>query len=891
MEKVIRGDLHDKKPTNENQGPTLLAPSVPATNNKKAATSTDNTTTKRQSRIPNEDDDPNTSKKLLGNSDAALLNFQRASCTLDASIKIWSYRVDDVWNSSYRVLENLTRKNNGKDDDNNNNEEDIGDKITQEVLQRARNPSSSSTTTTSSRTGATSTIEKNIHSITTKRIEADYDVDPLFHKLSADNSNNDGGASGMLLNRLSVYKGCDLAFDSTETFDIDNIPGTDYTLINNTLSNEDSKVLHTDLLKSVSKADVISAEFVYSMLTSQVFTPSLELLYNNLYTYANAIGDNKTISLLNQHKNTTNNNNTSSYLLQQLDPTNKDTKKNTSTTDTAPSAWSAVAILTERMESNNNNHESSLTNTVGSSSVSSPVVASSSRTSLSSTSSIPAMIISTAAIPMDDLTAIDDVLANAVPVTTSTTESNPSVNDNGNDDNWVGGFEPSDDYDTAPNEGATTTTNSNPTVLGIAGMAPASSGAVAEYTFVDLSALSNAVATGTNSNQSMNHWKLRTAAIEAANKLESNTTNNATDNTKDNNGTKSKKSTKRKGTFTINFGPENKIPSDAFSKAKVPLAVGANKGAKGNTIVRDAEQMTAAALEKCEKNNSINAYLLPKIRQHIDPITLRNTGLFALTEQILSLTFKPQIRMKARTMNTTMVDNTGVVGNIFFSEDKQTMHTGFNQHLHNDHDDFGGSGGADFDDGGYDDVPMITSSSAASVSTITNTDNTTTTNHDGPIELIPAGRQVEKIRVRYETVAKRVDVAALKSDMLHLLCPETNTTTNTKSNAISALKLRSISHKTVENDFRTKARANEKNFTDTSGAAVDQSTIPTSTTSNTNGNGAQFSDAIRALAPDMSSQVTVPFYFITLLHLANEHGLALNGRNDLSDFEIGKLTP
>lgn len=36
-------------------------------------------------------------------------DFQKASCTLDASVKIYSYRVDDVWSSSYRVLENLNR--------------------------------------------------------------------------------------------------------------------------------------------------------------------------------------------------------------------------------------------------------------------------------------------------------------------------------------------------------------------------------------------------------------------------------------------------------------------------------------------------------------------------------------------------------------------------------------------------------------------------------------------------------------------------------------------------------------------------------------------------------------------------------------------------------------
>lgn len=37
------------------------------------------------------------------------MNFQKASCAIDASVQIYSSRVDDVWTSSYRVLENLNR--------------------------------------------------------------------------------------------------------------------------------------------------------------------------------------------------------------------------------------------------------------------------------------------------------------------------------------------------------------------------------------------------------------------------------------------------------------------------------------------------------------------------------------------------------------------------------------------------------------------------------------------------------------------------------------------------------------------------------------------------------------------------------------------------------------
>ena len=44
------------------------------------------------------------------------MNFTKASCTLDASVKIYSYRVDDVHLSSYRVLANLNRTDKKQDD-------------------------------------------------------------------------------------------------------------------------------------------------------------------------------------------------------------------------------------------------------------------------------------------------------------------------------------------------------------------------------------------------------------------------------------------------------------------------------------------------------------------------------------------------------------------------------------------------------------------------------------------------------------------------------------------------------------------------------------------------------------------------------------------------------
>lgn len=53
-------------------------------------------------------------RKMKSKDDKGRVNFTKASCTLDASVKIYSYRVDDVHLSSYRVLANLNRSDNGK---------------------------------------------------------------------------------------------------------------------------------------------------------------------------------------------------------------------------------------------------------------------------------------------------------------------------------------------------------------------------------------------------------------------------------------------------------------------------------------------------------------------------------------------------------------------------------------------------------------------------------------------------------------------------------------------------------------------------------------------------------------------------------------------------------
>ena len=55
------------------------------------------------------------------------VNFTKASCTLDASVKIYSYRVDDVHLTSYKVLANLNRTDGGATKKSNSFENNLND--------------------------------------------------------------------------------------------------------------------------------------------------------------------------------------------------------------------------------------------------------------------------------------------------------------------------------------------------------------------------------------------------------------------------------------------------------------------------------------------------------------------------------------------------------------------------------------------------------------------------------------------------------------------------------------------------------------------------------------------------------------------------------------------
>lgn len=135
-------------------------------------------------------------------------NFQAASATLDASIKIYSCRVDSVYSEAYKVVGGLSSEDNQENQENiepsvyKSVENDEDDEEVKEKKKRVK------------RNRATNTLATNDSEITVKKFDLEFSVDPLFRKTSA--AFDEGGAKGLLFNHLTIHKCCEIVFDSSE---------------------------------------------------------------------------------------------------------------------------------------------------------------------------------------------------------------------------------------------------------------------------------------------------------------------------------------------------------------------------------------------------------------------------------------------------------------------------------------------------------------------------------------------------------------------------------------------------------------------------------------------------------------------------------------------------
>lgn len=145
-----------------------------------------------QSKSEDDDDDEN--------------NFQKASCSLEAGVKIYSLRVDSLHSEAYKVLGGINRA--GTEENN----ENAADK--NHAHGRTEQQEGLSRKDVERKLSPLATLEASFEALNMKKIDVAFSVDPLYHQTSA--KFDEGGAKGLLLNNLGVYGNCHVLFDSFE---------------------------------------------------------------------------------------------------------------------------------------------------------------------------------------------------------------------------------------------------------------------------------------------------------------------------------------------------------------------------------------------------------------------------------------------------------------------------------------------------------------------------------------------------------------------------------------------------------------------------------------------------------------------------------------------------
>ncbi|CAJ2660276.1 unnamed protein product [Trifolium pratense] len=139
-------------------------------------------------------------------SNDAETNFQMASCTLEAGVKIYSLRVDSVYSEAYKVLARMNR---------------AGYETEQDTTLESANAEGGQEDSKKGiikKLSPLSTLESSFEVLNVKKFDVAFAVDPLYRQTSA--KFDEGGAKGLLMNNLGVYGRCRVLFDSLD------VPGT-----------------------------------------------------------------------------------------------------------------------------------------------------------------------------------------------------------------------------------------------------------------------------------------------------------------------------------------------------------------------------------------------------------------------------------------------------------------------------------------------------------------------------------------------------------------------------------------------------------------------------------------------------------------------------------------
>ena len=142
---------------------------------------------------------------LVKNEESA---WQKASASLDATAKIYGFRVDSVHTETFKFLGGLNRNKkelNPKEENNEDNQEELEQTKKKEKLKRGIN-----------------TLETNINKLNLSKYDIDSEVDPLFSVMTS--KFNESSARGLLLNTIPLDENMNYILESKkEDNDITNI--------------------------------------------------------------------------------------------------------------------------------------------------------------------------------------------------------------------------------------------------------------------------------------------------------------------------------------------------------------------------------------------------------------------------------------------------------------------------------------------------------------------------------------------------------------------------------------------------------------------------------------------------------------------------------------------
>uniref|UniRef100_A0A6A7FYS5 Condensin complex subunit 2 n=2 Tax=Hirondellea gigas TaxID=1518452 RepID=A0A6A7FYS5_9CRUS len=144
--------------------------------------------------------------EMLRAKNSKMNNFQVASCTLDASTKIYAYRVDCVHTDTIRMAGGLGRTHQDKPPGEGGEEVEEGEQAPG-VKQKRR------------RTKKAATIESNPSNLTLSSLDLEFMVDPLFKKIASQFDEGRAGG-GLFLNSLMLRDdSCQMLLDSEAVLD------------------------------------------------------------------------------------------------------------------------------------------------------------------------------------------------------------------------------------------------------------------------------------------------------------------------------------------------------------------------------------------------------------------------------------------------------------------------------------------------------------------------------------------------------------------------------------------------------------------------------------------------------------------------------------------------